>query len=77
MRPSERFVWGKIVEEWEIGPYHIAKYQPFKTGLQIGRGCPVDDTKRPHTFVASFDRVMSHFRLVTLASGKPYIVSAE
>lgn len=28
-------------------------------------------------FVASFDRVMSHFRLVTLASGKPYIVSAE
>ena len=28
-------------------------------------------------FVASFDRVMTHFRLVTLASGKPYIVSAE
>ena len=28
MRTSEKFVWGKIVEEWEIGPYHIAKYHP-------------------------------------------------
>ncbi len=25
MRPSERFVWGRIVEEYEIGPYHARK----------------------------------------------------
>lgn len=52
MRPSERFVWGKIVEEWEIGPYHIAKYQPFKTV-----GSQVDDTKPPayHVWVDGKD----------------------
>jgi hypothetical protein len=52
MRPSERFVWGKIVEEWEIGLYHIAKYQPFKTS-----GCQVDDTKPPayHVWVDGQD----------------------
>ncbi len=62
MRPSERFVWGKIVEEWEIGPYHIAKYQPFKTGLQFGRGCPVDDTKRPHTTSGSTAKTQTKAR---------------
>ena len=31
MRPPEKFPWGQIVEEWEIGPYYIAKYHPYKT----------------------------------------------
>jgi len=34
MRDHERFVWGRIVEEYEIGPYHIARYQPYKDGGQ-------------------------------------------
>lgn len=29
MRPAERFPWGKIIEEYEVGPYHIARYRPF------------------------------------------------
>lgn len=31
MRPPEKFPWGQIIEEWEIGPYRIAKYHPYKT----------------------------------------------
>ena len=28
----ERFPWGKIVDEHEIGPYHFVEYKRFKSG---------------------------------------------
>lgn len=48
MRPSERFVWGRIVEEYEVGPYHIAKYEPFKFNVSPR---VIDDTKAPEYHV--------------------------
>ena len=42
MRPSEKFVWGQITQEWEIGPYHIAAYHPK---LPSNKGKGVDETQ--------------------------------
>jgi len=50
MRPSERFVWGRIVEEYEIGPYHIAKYQPYKPGTR-----EPDESHQYHVWVDGKD----------------------
>lgn len=42
MRPSEKFVWGRITQEWEIGAYHIAAYHPV---LPSNKGKGVDETQ--------------------------------
>ena len=45
MRPTERFTWGRIVAEYEIGPYHIVAYHPT---LPSNKGEGVDETVTHH-----------------------------
>lgn len=45
MRPAERFTWGRIVAEYEIGPYYIVAYHPT---LPSNKGKGVDETVTHH-----------------------------
>lgn len=56
----QRFPWGRIVDEIEVGPYHFIKYQPFKYGDTgspvVGKsGRQIEDVFNYHIYVDGKD----------------------
>lgn len=56
---SQRFSWGKIVEEHEIGPYHFIEYKRFKNGS-------VRETEAATEFAIYVDGKDTHCGALTL-----------
>ncbi len=53
MRDDKHFTWGKIEEEYEVGPYHIVEYRPWKYSAQTQR--ETEDWKIYHVYINGQD----------------------